>query len=414
MSSIRKLEEKDIDILSTRLWTNAFPAEGVGDEAIEGRRGFANVIINKLPEFNLYGQFSEDQLLGAIVLTDYTVNLHSTKTLMGGLRAISVDLMYKKEKVGLELVKFACSHYRERGSCIIALYPFRTDFYRRMGFGYGTTLREYKVEPQYVPNYHSKEHLIYWDNHNERKAILDCYQRFADKNHGMCYKLGPDIRNLFGPETRIVAYQKEGKVAGYIRFSFKTTPEYQNYLVIHELIYETHNAFQELCTFLHTQADQFDSIIFQTQDEYLHYNFTNPGNGFLSYTNPENINFCVSAVGMMYRIIDVKRYFEILRNHNFNYQTCRLKIHINDNFFTPNQGSTVIHFTDGIATITDDRQYDTEITLDIADFSSLAMGAVDFRSLLKYGLASISDQNYIETVARIFWAPEKPVCSTFF
>ncbi len=413
--SIRRLEEKDLATLSARLWTNAFPGEGIGGEAIEARKDFANLIINKLPEFNLYGKFDEDRLCGALVLTDYTVNLHSAaKTTMGGLRALSVDLLHKKEQIALELMQFACNHYRENGACCVALYPFQTDFYRKMGFGYGTTLREYEIAPQSIPNYRSKAHLVYWENNHEKKAILDCYQRVVDKNHGMFHKLGPDIYKLFGPETRVVAYQRSGKVEGYLHFSFKVTPERQNRLLIHEMIYETPDAFQELCTFLHTQADQFAAIVFLTQDEYLHYNFTNPAHSFRSSCHPENIPFCIASVGMMYRIIDVKRYFEILGNYNFNNQTCRLKIQINDSLFAPNHGSTVIHFTEGLATFSDAPQFDTEITLDVANFSSLAMGAVDFRTLLHYGLASISQPNAAETVARIFRFPDKPVCSTFF
>ena len=414
MSSIRKLENKDIEILSKRIWTNAFHSEGVGDEQIEERKGFANAIINKMDESNLFGYFIEDQLFGVMILTDYTVNLHLTKALMGGLRGISVDLMHKKERIAMNLVKFACDYYKERGACIIALYPFRTDFYRKMGFGYGTTLKEYKVKPEYVPNFQSKEHLIYWENSDERQQILDCYHIFADENHGMCNKLGPDIRKIFSPEKRIVAYRKNGKVEGYINFSFRTENEYQNYLVIHEFIYITKEAFSELCTFLNTQSDQFEYIIFQTQDEYLFYNFNNPANGFRSPFNSEYINFCVSSVGMMYRIIDIKRYFEVLHNHNFNNQTFRLKINITDNFFTPNQGSTIINFIEGIATFNSDNQFDAEINLDVSDFSSLAMGAVNFKTLFKYGLSSISDAQFVETVERIFSVPEKPMCNTFF
>lgn len=33
---------------------------------------------------------------------------------------------------------FYLRHYRERGTPLTALYPFRPDFYRSMGFGFGT------------------------------------------------------------------------------------------------------------------------------------------------------------------------------------------------------------------------------------------------------------------------------------
>jgi predicted acetyltransferase len=418
MSCIRKLEEKDIHTLGSRVWANAFNSEGIGPQQIDERKSYASIIINELDESNLYGCFNESQLIGAIMLSDYTMNLHSTKTLMGGLRAISVDLMHKKERTAMKLIKFACSHYKERGSCILALYPFRADFYKNMGFGFGTVLKNYKVKPKFIPTNKSKEHLIYWDNEDDRQTILDCCQRFVDSNHGMCDKTDGDIRKLFFFERRIIAYKRDGQIEGYINISFKTENECHNYLVVHEFVCETTESYLELCTFLHTQADQFEYIIFETQDEYMHFNFCNPANGNQSpFDNPFNskyIDFCVSSIGMMYRIIDVKRYFEILAQHNFNNQTCRLKFSINDTLFTPNNGSIVVSFVNGFAKIESADKFDAEINFDISEFSSLAMGAINFKTLLKYGLVSISDSRFTEVVDRIFGVSEKPKCNTFF
>lgn len=414
MSSIRKLEEKDINVLSRRIWTNVNWSEGVGQEQIDDRKDFANAIINYIEHMTLYGFYKENELLGAMILTDYTMNLHSTKTLVGGLRGISVDLMHKKEKLAMSLVSFACSHYKERGSCILALYPFRTDFYKKMGFGYGTILKEYKVRPEYIPNYKSKDHLEYYDNENQKEAILDCYQRFADNNHGMFDKSGDYAFNLFSDEKRIISYKKNEKIEGYINFSFKTVEHYKSYLIVNEFIYETKEAFSELCTFLHTQADQCEYIIIQSQDEYLHYNFSNPATGTRSPFNSQYIDFSVSSVGMMYRIIDVKRYFEVLKLKNFNNQTCKLKISISDSFFKPNNGSTIVSFIDGHVEIGIEEDYEVEIFLDISDFSSIAVGSVSFKTLLRYGLVSISDIKFADTVERIFNTREKPICNTFF
>ena len=51
--------------------------------------------------------------------------------------------------------------------------------------------------------------------------------------------------------------------------------------------------------------------------------------------------------------------------------------------------------------------------MDIADFSSLAMGAVDLKSLRKYGLVSLSDATYLNAVNRVF-ASDRPICTTSF
>jgi predicted acetyltransferase len=414
MSNIRKLEEKDKEVLARRVWTNANPWDGGSEDQIQGRKGFIDAILHHLTEFNLYGAFKGDQMAGSIILTDYTLNLHSTKTLLGGLRAVTVDLLHKKEKTALDLVTFACNHYSERGACIIGLYPFRTDFYKKMGFGYGTVLKEYRVKPEHIPNYHSKTRLVYHNTEDDQQAILDCYQRYFETHHGMCSKKSHDIRTLFWPEKRIISFQKDGQVYGYVNFSIKPESHHKSSLVVHEWIYESVEALQELCTFLHSQSDQFERIVLETQEEYLPYLLSDPANGSRSSYGEEYNEFCVSSVGMMYRIINVKRYFELLKDKNFGNQTCRVKLTIQDDLLTHNHGSILVQFTDGAASIMEFGAFDVEILLGISEFSSLAMGAIDFKPLLQFGLATISDQNYLEAVQKIFHTEQKPICNTFF
>ena len=42
------------------------------------------------------------------------------------------------------------------------------------------------------------------------------------------------------------------------------------------------------------------------------------------------------------------------------------------------------------------------------------MGAVNFKSLYRYGLAGISDPGYVHVVDRVFAVEDKPVCTTAF
>ncbi len=44
-----------------------------------------------------------------------------------------------------------------------------------------------------------------------------------------------------------------------------------NDLVVKKFIYESREALMELMTFLHTQLDQVNDVILNTQEEYFHY-----------------------------------------------------------------------------------------------------------------------------------------------
>ncbi|MCP4519523.1 MAG: GNAT family N-acetyltransferase, partial [Delftia sp.] len=54
------------------------------------------------------------------------------------------------------------------------------------------------------------------------------------------------------------------------------------------------------------------------------------------------------------------------------------------------------------------------VRMDVADFSSLLVGAVNFRSLHRYGLAEISNLEYVGVLDKIFAVQDKPVCMTAF
>jgi hypothetical protein len=123
------------------------------------------------------------------------------------------------------------------------------------------------------------------------------------------------------------------------------------------------------------------------------------------------------GVGLMYRVIDTRGIFKLLVAHNFGNQTCKLKLTVIDEFLPENNGpELVIHFINGQAHVQAAASYDYEVSLelDVANFSSLLMGAVDFLSLYKYGLAKLSDTSYIETIQQLFKTAQKPQCMTRF
>jgi predicted acetyltransferase len=368
------------------------------------------------PTVTLYGLFRYGKLLGGMRLHNFTMNLFSVLTKVGGIGLIAVDLLHKKEKVCKELVSYFLHHYQKRGACMTALYPFRPDFYRKMGFGYGTKMNRYKVKPCNLPRGDSKNHITFLQK-KDMQAIIDCYTRYFKKTHGMMEKTKFELGWLINPNIKAVGYKSKNKIFGYVVFSFK--PENQdnfiaNNMVIKELIYENREVLSELLTFLHTQADQINYIIFNTQDESFHHLFADPRAPSRTIFEPVAHETNNQGIGIMYRVINTRGIFKILKNHDFGNQTCVLKISVHDSFLQENNGSTLIHIIKGKPHLFMKGKHDVEIYLDISDFSSLIMGVVSFKALYEYGLAEISHTKYINTVNKIFMVDEKPRCTTLF
>jgi hypothetical protein len=179
-------------------------------------------------------------------------------------------------------------------------------------------------------------------------------------------------------------------------------------------VYDDRDVLRELLTFLHTQGDQIHRIIFPLHDDSFHFLPFDPrdGSGHMIPVISHQSN--LQGIGVMYRVIDTEGIFRLLRSHDFNGQNCRLKITLRDTFLPQNAGSLTVHFKNGLPVLARTENADVEISMDIADFSSLIMGAVGYKSLFGYGLSDISEKKYLDVVHDIFRVDSKPICHTVF
>lgn len=416
MRDIRRLVGEDF-LAFARISANAYPGFPVRTEEELQRMAARFREQDQQPGRPLYGLFEAGVLLGGMELYEYTMNLHGAQTPVTGVGGVAVDLLRKKEHVARDMIRFFLDFSREKGAVLALLYPFRPDFYKQMGFGYGTKLNEYRVRPAGLPKGTTKQHVA-WLSPEDKPLLLDCYQRCQARTHGLIQRTEADLARFFAsPERRVVGYRRAGRVEGYVVFTFQQHAQGNfliNDLVVSEVLYETREALAELLTFLRSQADQVRSIVIRTQDEEFHHLLLDPRNDsealIPSVYHPSN----VQGVGLMYRVIDLPGVFGRLREHDFGGQSCRVKITISDSFYPANAGSLVLQFSNGRASISQDSAYDVEIRLDVAEFAALLLGNVSFRSLYLYGLADLSDSAYLETINRLFLASNKPICLTAF
>ena len=232
----------------------------------------------------------------------------------------------------------------------------------------------------------------------------------------MMDKSESETRRLFAnPQHRLVGYEKDGAILGYLVFSFETGETFiLNDIQIKELVYENVEALSELMTFLHSQADQIRHIFINTQDEYFHYLLLDPRNGSQRLIPDVYHESNAQGVGLMYRVLDVPRIFALLHERDFGRQTCTLELDIVDSFLPENAGPMLLRFEGGRVQRVAGGEHDVSLRLDIAEFSSLLAGSVDLYSLFRYGLAEISDPAYVHTINRIFAVEQKPICTTPF
>ncbi|MCG8349222.1 MAG: GNAT family N-acetyltransferase [Chloroflexales bacterium] len=412
MSEIRRLTDDEL-LPFARIVLDAYPSieiSSVEELAQNLKRSLADD-----PKTSIYGLFRAGRLLGGMRFLDFTMKLLSIKNLVGGVGLIAVDLLHKKEHVAKELVDYFLQHYRERGAVMTTLYPFRPDFYRNMGFGYGTKMNRYRLKPASLPRGSSKSHVRML-NQEDQTALLECYHRLLERTHGLMERSEIWANRVFNaPGYRVIGVKQDGRITAYMIFNFKQGKTFlDNDIEVSEFGYETSDALSELLTFLHSQADQINEIVIDTQDEFFHHIPLDPRNGTRNILPSVYHETNAAGVGLMYRVIDTAGIFRALAEHNFNNQNCTLTISIRDSFLPANEGDITVTFTDGKARLLPGAAADAVIQLDVADFSSLIMGAIDFAALYRYGQATLSNPDMLFVINTLFHTDQKPICMTRF
>jgi len=418
MSRIKLLTEHEINDF-VNIAFNAYPI--VFGSSEENKKK----IIKKFTEIqrdnplqNFYGLYRDDHMFGGMQLHDFIMKFLSVKIPLGGVGSVSVDFLHKKQNVCKELIIYFLTHYRERGYSMVALYPFRPDFYKKMGFGYGAKMNRYKTKPAFLPEEKANRQEMYHLSRENINEIVECHNHLVDKTHGMIKKTNIMVGRMFDdPENRMVGYKKDGKLCAYLLYHFVSNDD-KRFLIydmyIEEIIYENTEALKIVLAFLHSQTDQVRDIIIDTNDEYFHYLLSDPRNGsnnFLATLCHESNR---QGLGIMYRVVNVIEIFKCLHLHNFGGQDCNMKLTINDDFLACNTTSVMIRFRQGIAEINTIDAYEVEVSIDISEFSSLLMGTVNFNTLYSYGLAKVSDSGYVGIINKIFTTDERPKCTVKF
>lgn len=372
------------------------------------------------PTARWYGLFEGDTLLGGMRLHDFQMTCFETPLLVGGVGMVAVDLAHKKEHIARDLIAFYLRHYRERGAPLAILYPFRPDFYSAMGFGYGPKMNTYRVAPEALPARGDGSRARFLRD-EDRASVVDLHNAIAARTHGMI-ALAPDAapHYLARPEWRLVGwYGPDGALRGYLAFSFELPNSHSNFvlqdIIVHELIYADSEALLGLLAFLRAQRDQARAIIFHTLIDGFHYLLADPRNGSERLTPHVYHESNTQGVGLMYRLLDVRRFFTALPDHRFGAETLTLRLTLRDSFLPEQDGGLVVRFEQGAARVeSDDAPAEVELGMAVGDASALLMGCVSLRSLYDLGLAEVSDAQAVSRLDALFRTERPPICLTPF
>jgi predicted acetyltransferase len=268
-TTIRPAAASDMETVA-ELWCQAFPGKRTVAERVRmlesgGRYGGLETV--------LVARNDAGGLLAACKIYPLTQHIAGAAMPMMGLAAVAVAPAARRQGLGAHLCTRAMEAARERGDVISTLYPFRADYYERLGWGLVGELHEYRARTKALPAYEEGRHVRTARGAADAEAIAACYARVAARSNGpiardariWAYRLageelgvrlvptagepdaGPAGVSIATSRRHVAVVYDHGGVAGYALF---TRPRHDaadsRAMQVRELVAETEEAYRGL------------------------------------------------------------------------------------------------------------------------------------------------------------------------
>jgi predicted acetyltransferase len=409
-------QEDDAFAALARLQNDAYPTLRL--ETPEALARFTERLraIARAPESRIVVALRDGALAGMMALYDFTMRVRAHDVAAVGMGSLAVGLAHKRRGIARALVRRYLDDARASGAAFALLHPFRLDFYRALGFGYGTPLQRYRFAPAALRE-HGARGTVRLLGENDVDALLASSERLRATTNGLLTRhRDTTARLLADPQLRYVAVEDDGALRGFMQTSVLLGPDdtwNRNELLVRDLLAESPAHLAALLGYLRAQRDQFARIVVETQDESFALVADDPRDGSdVRIAPPATHRVAETGLGIMYRVLDVERAFALLGAAETPFA---LRVEVEDPFFASTSGAWTFRFGPHGAPRRDEgARADATLALGIHDCSSLIAGSLDLHALLRHRLATLEPAGALERVTRALQADQRPLCTTRF
>ena len=412
--TIRKLTPADMPGYM-EIYLNAYPAgKDLSEECYDKYAARHEQSMEAFDHVTYYGLFEGEQMAAAMKIIDFQMNLYGKMRKATGLMALGVHPLHKKKGLAREMVKYFENYTKDSGATVALLLPFRMDFYRKLGYGCGTKMDEYHVPTSQLPKVDDISRLRYMGNGDIDK-VLECHKAFVEKNHGQLYKFEEEVRDMRGDdEVRRIGYFDGEVLKGYAAFTFVNTSDCNytlNLMDVKELVYDDANVLKALLGGLRMQEDLAQSVIIRTGEPDFYHLLDSPQDVSGNYVDFGFLQTNISAVGTMYKVVDIQGFIEAAGWRIFPPVDYSVKFEVYDELAHKTE-SFVLAFDGGNWFYEPKAEADTVVKCNLSDFSSLLMGSAEFGGLARLGVLEINNPERIRLLDYLFHAEQKPFTNT--
>lgn len=405
------------------IYLNAYPAfKDIGDEGREEKRQIVLTSMKEDQHIHFYGLFEENTLIAVMKLIDFSMNLFGEMKSATGLMSLAVHPLHKKKGAALDMVRFFENYTKDSGGLVSLLLPFRMEFYRKMGYGYGSKLEEYRIPTLHLPAC-SKEDLASMRilEKDDFSQVLSCHSCCTRKNHGMLEKFEDEIRDMKeDTQSRRIGYIEDGTLKGYIAFRFASDSEVNytlNRMEVSEIVYDDSQVFRALLGFLRLQADLAQTVVLRTGEEDFYHILDDAQDVSGNYINFGFLQTNISAVGTMYKIPDIESFIAATKYRRFSADELSVTF-VCDDELNHEVKTFAVDFQSmdqnesRWSLIAQAEATDVTVHCKLSDLSSLFLGSCHLASLVRLGSIKLSNPEYLDRLDHLLHCQQKPWTNT--
>jgi predicted acetyltransferase len=328
---------------------------------------------------------------------------------VAGVGTVAIAPTHRRLRLGAELVAAALHAARQRGAAASALYPFRTSFYQKLGYGVAGAVLQYQIPPAALPDSPERRLVELLEGESARREALDLYSRWARGQTGQLERGERVWKHVCtAPDRALLGYRaRGGALEGYCLVIYRMDlPRPQRYLEVEELVWTTADARRGLYGWLASLGDQWEQLLIRAL----------PSHHFSDWiTEPRLPHGAAPAWGLwapgatllhgpMFRLIDVHAAWSRRRVPPAAPLTVGLEV--SDGQLEENRGAWRLVLENGCVEV--ERQAHAEITLrlDVSTLSRLFIGALPPSAGLEAGLLDCDRPDLLPALDAALALPE--------
>lgn len=417
----RPLSPKDMDQYMP-IYLNAYPAgKDLSEECYEKYYKRNLESMNDFEHVNFYGLFEGEKLIAQAKLIDFDINLFGKMRKATGLMALGVHPLEKKKGAAKEMVERFEEYALSTGASLAMLLPFRVDFYRNMGYGCGTKIDEYHIDTNYIPK--GETDKVRFVPREDALVMLDCHKRFVHNYHGACLKFEEEVRDFKDDdEGRWLGYYEGEELMGYAIIDFENVSDTNytlNQMNVRELVYLNQEALAQLLSAIRLQSDLAQTVVIRSGEADFHHILASAQHVDGYYIDFGFMKTNVSAIGTMYKIVDIEKFFEDIEHRKFANIPMKVCFKLYDEL-AHEEKKFMLSFEEGKCSYAEccEKQgkccqgNDLMVEMKLSDFSALMMGSAEFASLVRLGAAKVSDAEKVRDLDTLLHVEQKPFTNT--